>query len=87
MLKKNFFLVLTVMSVFAFLATPLYAIEVGKGGIPADHIAKSCEALPWGVTVWDVQDAVSHLKAKDKILWIDTRPKSFFKKEPCAVPC
>jgi len=80
MLRKRFSLIIVALSVFAFLSTPLFAAEVNKGAIPADHIAKSCKVLPWGVKVWDVQEAVSHLKAKESVLWIDTRPKSFFKK-------
>ncbi len=80
MSKKTFLVCLAGLLVFAFMANPLTAKEVNKGAIPADHVTKSCKALPWGVKVWDLEDAVSHLKAKDKILWIDTRPESFFKK-------
>ena len=58
----------------------LYANEVFKGQIPADHLAKSYKELPWGVEIWDVDEAVYHLKSKDKVLWIDTRPKTFFEK-------
>jgi hypothetical protein len=80
MLKKRFFLVLAFLLVFAFLSTPLFAKEVSMAAIPADHVAKACKVLPWGVKVWDLEDAVSHLKAKDKFLWLDTRPETFFKK-------
>ncbi len=56
------------------------AQEVAKGKIPADHLASSMKVLPWDVAVWDVAEAVKALNAKDsKILWVDTRPTSFFK--------
>lgn len=56
------------------------AQEVDKGKIPADQLASSFTQLPWGSPVWDVDEALSFLKGKDKALWIDTRPESFFKK-------
>lgn len=56
------------------------AQEVGKGKIPADHLPATLKALPWGVSAWDVDEAVAGLKDKEsKILWVDTRPSSFFK--------
>ena len=56
------------------------AQEVGKGQIPADHLPTTMKALPWGVPAWDVDEAVAGLKDKEsKILWVDTRPSSFFK--------
>lgn len=58
----------------------LLAQEVGKGKIPADQLASSYKQLPWGSPVWDVEEAITQLKSDEKVLWIDTRPESFFKK-------
>jgi Rhodanese-like domain len=53
--------------------------EVGKGQIPADHVADATKVLPWNVAIWDVDEAVAAVKDKSsKILWVDTRPTSFF---------
>ncbi len=60
--------------------TPLLANEVDKGKIPADQLEKSFKTLAWGVPVWDVPEAVTALKSGKDILWVDTRPESFFKK-------
>lgn len=54
--------------------------EVKKGEIPAGHLAKSCKNLPWGVAVWDLDEAVPVMNNGDKVLWVDTRPMSFFEK-------
>lgn len=54
--------------------------EVNKGGIPAAHLEGSCKQLPWGVPVWDTQEAAAHLKSDEKILWVDTRPAALFNK-------
>lgn len=54
------------------------ANEVDKGKIPADQLALSYKALPWGAAIWDVPEAVSHLAPGGKVLWVDTRPESFF---------
>lgn len=56
------------------------AQEVGKGKIPADQLASSYKTLPWGSPIWDVKEALTQLKSDEKVLWIDTRPESFFKK-------
>lgn len=62
------------------LAAPGMANEVNKGEIPSDHLNPSCKALPWGAVVWDLEEAVASLKANEKVIWIDTRPDSFFQK-------
>jgi hypothetical protein len=69
-----------VFAAITFLSSTLMAEEVDKGKIPAEHLKKSCKSLPWGVAVWDNEEAVAHLKSGDKLLWIDTRPEAFFKK-------
>lgn len=56
------------------------AQEVDKGKIPSDQLATSFKVLAWGSPIWDVEEAVSQLKSKEKVLWVDTRPESFFKK-------
>jgi hypothetical protein len=58
---------------------PAWAEEVDKGKIPAEHLAQSCKVLPWGSPVWDAQEAMTCMNNKEKVLWIDTRPDSFFK--------
>lgn len=62
------------------LAAPLMAVEVNKGEIPADQLAKSLKTLAWGAAIWDADEAVTNLKKGENILWVDTRPESFFKK-------
>jgi len=52
--------------------------EVPKGQIPEEHLSTSCKALPWGVKVWDIDEAATSLKAKENVVWVDTRPASFF---------
>ena len=67
---------------FAFLlgwCLPAGAEEVDKGKIPAEHLAQTCKILPWGSPVWDTQEAMACMNNKEKIIWIDTRPDSFFK--------
>ena len=56
------------------------AQEVGKGKIPANQLASSYKTLSWGSPIWDVKEALTQLKSDEKVLWIDTRPESFFKK-------
>jgi hypothetical protein len=56
------------------------AQEVDKGKIPAEHLATTCKVVPWGSPVWDVEEAMVPLNAKEKILWVDTRPEVFGKK-------
>ncbi|MDX2447781.1 MAG: hypothetical protein QNK29_11375 [Desulfobacterales bacterium] len=54
-------------------------VEVAKGKIPAQFIDKSVKALPSGIIIWDIDEAIKTLKKKtNTILWVDTRPKSFF---------
>jgi hypothetical protein len=57
-----------------------FAKEVNKGEIPAEHLTKSCKKMPWGVAVWDLDEAISAMNNGEKVLWIDTRPASFFDK-------
>lgn len=64
----------------SLMASLSFAGEVDKGKIPADHLVKSLKTLPSGDAIWDVEEAVAGLKDKEaKILWVDTRPSSFFK--------
>lgn len=77
MMKR--FAVCTVLAILC-VAFPCLAQEVGKGQIPESQLAPSTTQLDWGVAVWDVDDAVKQLKSKDKVLWVDTRPESFFVK-------
>jgi hypothetical protein len=56
------------------------AEEVDKGKIPADQLDKSFKQLAWGAPIWDVDEAVTALKGGEAVLWVDTRPESFFKK-------
>jgi rhodanese-related sulfurtransferase len=58
---------------------PAWAEEVEKGKIPAEHLAQSCKVLPWGSPVWDAPEAMSCMNNKEKVIWIDTRPDSFYK--------
>jgi len=60
-------------------AGPGLAQEVDKGKIPADQLAASFKQLAWGSPVWDVDEAVAQLKSDAKVLWVDTRPESFYK--------
>ena len=70
----------TLLICSALLAGVCVAQEVPKGKIPADQLAKDVKVLPWGVAIWDVPEAVAGINDKDaKILWVDTRPTSFFK--------
>ncbi len=58
----------------------VFAQEVPKGKIPGAHLDSQVALLPWNVAAWNVDDAVKALKSKEsKILWVDTRPLSFFK--------
>jgi rhodanese-related sulfurtransferase len=59
---------------------PVIAGEVDKGGISADHLAGGYKLLDWGSPVWDVPEALACLNAKEKVLWVDTRPESICSK-------
>lgn len=76
--KKNV-ISFILFSIF-ILAGITYAAEVGKGKIPADQLKKTFKTLPWGVAIWDVDDAITALKSKGSMVWIDTRPESLFNK-------
>jgi len=56
------------------------AQEVDKGKIPDAQLAASFTTLPWGAPIWDEQEAMAAMDGNEKILWVDTRPESFFKK-------
>jgi hypothetical protein len=71
---------MVVMGFAIFLVGTAFAKEVNKGEIPAEHLAKSCKKLPWGVAVWDLNEAIPVMNNGEKVLWIDTRPSSFFEK-------
>lgn len=55
------------------------AQEVEKGKIPGAQLQTSYKQLDWGVKIWDVEEAVASMKGDSKVLWVDTRPESFFK--------
>ena len=60
----------------------VYAQEVGKGKIPESQLEKTYNQLGWGAKIWDVDEAIASKKSKEKVLWVDTRPTSFFSKGP-----
>ncbi len=68
------------MAILALGATQSLAKEVNKAQIPSEHTAKTCKSLPWGAKEWDLDEAVAGLKKDKNLLWVDTRPGSFFKK-------
>lgn len=52
--------------------------EVAKGNIPAPFLDPCLKMLPSGIAIWDIEEAIPALKAKQaKYLWVDTRPGSF----------
>jgi len=63
-----------------FFSFAAQAQEVNKGEIPSAQLASSFKLLSWGAPIWDVQEALNQLKSDEKVLWVDTRPESFFKK-------
>jgi len=79
-LKTSACLLFCFLFSLTILAGSLHASEVDKGAIPGEHLSKSLKKLPWGAAIWDVKEAVTQLKSKEKVLWIDTRPESFFTK-------
>ena len=79
-LKTSACLLFCFLFSLTILAGSLHASEVDKGAIPGEHLSKSLKKLPCGAAIWDVKEAVTQLKSKDKVLWIDTRPESFFTK-------
>ncbi len=73
-------ILLTLMVCMALFTGAVVAQEVPKGKIPTAHLETSLKELPWQIAAWDVEEAVKAFKAKgSKILWVDTRPSSFFK--------
>ena len=72
------FLVVAFGCLVAFNPTISEASEVNKGAIPGEHLDKACKSLPWGAIVWDNSEAIATLKKDDNVLWVDTRPASFF---------
>jgi len=57
----------------------LLAAEVNKGEIPDEHLVPSLKTMPCGALIWDNEEAIEALsKGETDILWIDTRPPSFF---------
>ena len=77
---KRLLITIFLVSFMALTAQSGLAQEVGKAKIPADQLEASYKQLPWGSPVWDVPEAIAQLKSDEKVLWIDTRPESFFKK-------
>jgi len=61
------------------LSATLSAGEVEKEAIPVEHLARTLTVTPWQSPIWDVPQAAERLRKTDQpILWVDTRPKSFF---------
>ena len=77
-MKKTARILCSLFTVFLFSAGNLHAQEVEKEKIPEEHLSQSLKNLPWGAQIWDVEEAVEQLKSDEKVLWIDTRPQSFF---------
>lgn len=69
-----------VFSLVLLVATGVSAQEVKKGEIPAVHLEKTCMQLPCGAGVWDNEQAIAALQDDSKVIWVDTRPASFFQK-------
>ena len=77
--KKTMLVLLTAGLCLA--ATVVHGQEVDKGGIPEAQLEKTFKTLPWGAKIWDVDEAVAAMKnSESKVLWVDTRPKTFFDK-------
>ncbi|MHC1742595.1 MAG: rhodanese-like domain-containing protein [Syntrophobacteraceae bacterium] len=72
--------VILVSCLVLLVGTGALAQEVKKGEIPSEHLARTCKQLPWGVPVWDNEEAIAALQDETKVLWVDTRPASFFQK-------
>jgi hypothetical protein len=75
---KIFCCLLTLISIGGFSSSVL-SMEVEKGKIAADQLLPSFKKLAWGCPIWDEHEAVAALQQDEKILWVDTRPESFFK--------
>ncbi|MDD5758889.1 MAG: rhodanese-like domain-containing protein [Desulfobulbaceae bacterium] len=58
----------------------VHANEVDKGGIPAAELDSSFKKMSWGSPVWDNADILQAYNDGTKMLLVDTRPESFFKK-------
>ena len=75
-IRNGIFLIATLSALL--ISQLVYAEEVEKGHIPADHLEKSLKKLPWGVAIWDNAEAIEHLNKAEGVLWVDTRPPQFF---------
>ena len=72
---------LLVSSLIVMLSAPIVGQdkEYGKGKIPAEYKKTSLKKLPIGAEIWDTEEALLALKGKKgKVLWVDTRPKSYY---------
>lgn len=78
-MKKNV-VAIVIGIICTFLLSNVQGQEVNKGQIPDEQLAPSFKTLAWDSPVWDVDEAVAQLKKGGDILWVDTRPESFFKK-------
>lgn len=77
---KNVLVSVVCATIFTLIGHLAIAQEVGKAKIPVDQLASSYKQLPWGSPIWDVEESITQLKSDEKVLWIDTRPESFYKK-------
>ncbi|MBC8317371.1 MAG: rhodanese-like domain-containing protein [Desulfobulbaceae bacterium] len=77
-IKLSGYFLFTLLFTLTCMAGSVYANEVEKGQIPGEHLSKSLKKLPWGAPIWDAQEAINQLNSDEKVLWIDTRPESFF---------
>jgi hypothetical protein len=60
-------------------ATLFAGQDTDSRAIPLEHLNKSCKRLPWGVEVWDIEEAVLRVTNGAAVLWVDTRPDTAFR--------
>nr|WP_320014456.1 rhodanese-like domain-containing protein [uncultured Desulfobacter sp.] len=77
--KKILFSIICISLFFAPMLQTVSAQDVNKGEIPEEYLSPDYTKLPWGSPVWDEDEAIKALKKNENILWVDTRPESFFK--------
>jgi len=78
MKKQILILTFLACAVSLFAGQCAECIEVAKGKIPSTYLSKSTKILPSGITIFDETEAMANLETPN-ILWVDTRPTSFFK--------
>lgn len=78
-LKTKICCCIIAMVSIAGLSSVVLSMEVEKGKIAADQLLPSFKKLAWGCPIWDEPEAIAALQQDEKVLWVDTRPESFFK--------